>query len=419
MSRRWTTSRVLITPEPTDLMLVADMSEPEGTRDTVASIELIGQVAVGSHAAATTAHGSVGAVVGVDSSITLDPVAAPTGNVGGLRALLGWLANRIRAATGATNWWDAPATTLAAAHSHHGRLDNPHAVTAAQAGAETPAGAQTRVDAHAAVTDAHAATAAPTASRIVLRDADGRAQVAVPSAAADIARLDTVTAHTTRTDNPHVVTAAQAGATPAAHETATAVHRIFVSSDGVVGIGTSTPAARLHVGGSILAGLPGIVGRVTMDFQTDTNWSDGLTVRKRGTTGDMNAAVASGAEIGYHSFFGWDGGAFKRLAFVLVSANQATTPTSGGGNYSIVTRDPGTNAEVPRLTIRADGNVGIGAVTPTARLDVDANTIRLRVARTPASATATGAIGEICWDAGFVYVCVAANTWHRAALAAW
>jgi len=89
------------------------------------------------HPAATTTHGAVGAIVGVDSSITIDPAPAPTSNAGGLRALLGWLANRIRAITGATNWWDAPATTLATAHTHHGQVDNPHAVTAAQAGAAT------------------------------------------------------------------------------------------------------------------------------------------------------------------------------------------------------------------------------------------------------------------------------------------
>jgi hypothetical protein len=47
------------------------------------------------------------------------------------------------------------------------------------------------------------------------------------------------------------------------------------------------------------------------------------------------------------------------------------------------------------------------------------DTVAIATARTPASATATGTAGEICWDSGFVYVCVAANTWRRAALASW
>ena len=43
----------------------------------------------------------------------------------------------------------------------------------------------------------------------------------------------------------------------------------------------------------------------------------------------------------------------------------------------------------------------------------------LGASRTPASATAAGTAGEVCWDANYVYVCVAANTWRRAALSSW
>ena len=38
---------------------------------------------------------------------------------------------------------------------------------------------------------------------------------------------------------------------------------------------------------------------------------------------------------------------------------------------------------------------------------------------TPASATAPGTTGTVVWDAGYVYVCVATNTWKRSALASW
>lgn len=36
--------------------------------------------------------------------------------------------------------------------------------------------------------------------------------------------------------------------------------------------------------------------------------------------------------------------------------------------------------------------------------------------QTPASSSATGKTGSICWDTGFVYVCTSTNTWKRAAL---
>ena len=57
---------------------------------------------------------------------------------------------------------------------------------------------QTNLATHAALTNPHSATAAPTANRIILRDAAGRAQVVAPSAAADIALKDTVDAVMTR-----------------------------------------------------------------------------------------------------------------------------------------------------------------------------------------------------------------------------
>jgi len=73
---------------------------------------------------------------------TLDPAQAPSSNKGSLRQILDWLANRIKAITGATNWYDAPATTLAAAKSH---MD----AAAPHSGHETPSGAQSKVDTHA------------------------------------------------------------------------------------------------------------------------------------------------------------------------------------------------------------------------------------------------------------------------------
>ena len=39
--------------------------------------------------------------------------------------------------------------------------------------------------------------------------------------------------------------------------------------------------------------------------------------------------------------------------------------------------------------------------------------------RTIASATATGVKGEWCWDADYIYVCIATNTWKRIALTTW
>lgn len=58
-------------------------------------------------------------------------------------------------------------------------------------------------------------------------------------------------------------------------------------------------------------------------------------------------------------------------------------------------------------------------LTSDGRAELYGDTLRLHAARTPASASAPGLAGEICWDSGHVYVCVAANSWKRAALSSW
>lgn len=59
---------------------------------------------------------------------------------------------------------------------------------APHSGHETPSGAQAKVDSHAnTTTGVHGSTSSATASKIVERDAAGRAQFATPSAAADAA----------------------------------------------------------------------------------------------------------------------------------------------------------------------------------------------------------------------------------------
>jgi len=48
------------------------------------------------------------------------------------------------------------------------------------------------------------------------------------------------------------------------------------------------------------------------------------------------------------------------------------------------------------------------------------NTAQLIVAtQTPASASASGVAGTIAWDADYIYVCVATDTWKRVAIATW
>lgn len=49
----------------------------------------------------------------------------------------------------------------------------------------------------------------------------------------------------------------------------------------------------------------------------------------------------------------------------------------------------------------------------------EVQSLRIASFKTPASAGAVGALGDIAWDGNYLYVCVNTNSWKRAALAAW
>jgi len=52
-------------------------------------------------------------------------------------------------------------------------------------------------------------------------------------------------------------------------------------------------------------------------------------------------------------------------------------------------------------------------------IDIDADTVRVRQSKTPATAGAVGSAGDICWDASYLYICISTNTWRRVAHASW
>ena len=159
--------------------------------------------------------------------------------------------------------------------------------------------------------------------------------------------------------------------------------RLFVDASGNVGIGTSSPIGALDV--AVGGAGP---GRIVLSQTSDNPWID--LYRGDGSGGFTAFRMSNGnAGIG-------------ELVF-----SAATSGSFGGYTYT------------ERLRIDSSGNVGIGTSSPSTLLDVNADTVRVRTARTPASASATGAAGEICWDANYIYVCTATNTWKRTAIATW
>jgi hypothetical protein len=140
------------------------------------------------------------------------------------------------------------------------------------------------------------------------------------------------------------------------------------------------------------------------------------------TTGTNNSAIG-----GRSGRFIADGTTVNAVTTSSVYIGSETKALASGQTNQIVIGHQaigiGSNTAVlgndSIVTTALKGNVGIGTTSPSAKLDVNSDTVRVRTARTPASATAGGNAGDICWDADYIYVCTATNTWKRTAISTW
>ena len=169
-----------------------------------------------------------------------------------------------------------------------------------------------------------------------------------------------------------------------------------------IGIGTNSPAYKLDVNGTI--GGTSVTLGVMSGFGLDI--------------------VRSGSVFGNTVFTDLFGNiTFTGQTTYLEMSNSAL------GGQGIVTMNPTGGDQDFRVEGDSDTNliyadastdkVGIGTDSPTQKLDIDSDSVRLRDDKTPASANAAGDKGQIAWDSDYVYVCVATNTWKRSSLSTW
>lgn len=82
-------------------------------------------------------------------------------------------------------------------------------------------------------------------------------------------------------------------------------------------------------------------------------------------------------------------------------------------NLLVIVHQPGlANAETRKITLNNFfANVACNVAITGSKLVIPTDT--------PANSSANGTTGTIAWDASYVYICVANNTWKRTALSSW
>jgi hypothetical protein len=137
--------------------------------------------------------------------------------------------------------------------------------------------------------------------------------------------------------------------------------------------------------------------------------------------------VTGGLSAGGASYFG---GAVTVAS--TISSTGKTTVTSGNirlSNAYYLSGNLAAGTEITMIGRRSDDKIAIdpdgygvvfggGAATFAGAVTI-AGTVIHTLSATPASASATGTVGTMSWDASYIYICTATNTWKRVAIATW
>jgi hypothetical protein len=126
-----------------------------------------------------------------------------------------------------------------------------------------------------------------------------------------------------------------------------------------------------------------------------------------------------------------------------LSTDVAMIDAAGDGNASIFLRESGSNhndyysfggtsaagmghrfytggakaSQTLRMKISDDMTTNFGGVTTTGFTHTQG--FGITAPAVPSTSSSAGGAGDIAWDANFIYVCVATNTWKRVAIATW
>ena len=220
--------------------------------------------------------------------------------------------------------------------------------------------------------------------------------------------------------------------------------RARITSGGILGVGTNVPVGTVAQFNSTTGS--GVV--TTLKVSGGGTETDG--------TSGTRIALAFSSSLSDQYYYGYIDA--RRIAASFASAlafftNNGSTGTdvtekmritSGGnvlvgittdGNYKLDVASSGSSGTLrvfdqtattgsTSLVVRA----GAGQAGDIFQVVSNAGSVFMRVlvdgtigisTKTPASAADSGTAGQVCWDASYIYVCVATNTWKRAAITTW